>query len=92
MFAVRQQEVEEGGLSVERVGQHQIERAWITLQHALQQTRGGGDFIFPGALHFMIQGHPQGLASGRRAGHQQQRHLPVVILNAVSGFEMDGPF
>jgi hypothetical protein len=40
----------------------------------------------------MIQGHPQGLTSGKRARHQQQRHLPVVILNAVSLFEMDGPF
>ena len=48
VFAVLQQEVEEGGFGVERVGQHQIEGAWITDQHALQQTRGGGDFIFPG--------------------------------------------
>lgn len=84
MFAVRQQEVEEGGLGAKRVGQHQIEGPWITDQHALQQTRGGGDFIVPRALRFVIQGHPQGLAAGRRAGHQQQRHLPVVILNAVS--------
>src|ERR1019366_8989424 len=42
VFAVRQQEVEEGGLGVERVGQHQIEGTWITDQHALPQTRGGG--------------------------------------------------
>src|ERR1035438_7183286 len=35
VFAVRQQEVEEGGLSVERVGQRQIECAWITHQRSL---------------------------------------------------------
>ena len=40
----------------------------------------------------MIQRYPQGLASRRRTGYQQQRHLPVVILNAVSLFGMDGSF
>jgi len=40
----------------------------------------------------MIQRDPQGWASGRGAGHQHQRHLPVVILNALSLREMDGPF
>src|SRR5229473_8038903 len=33
VFMMFQQEVEEGGLSVERVGQHQIECTWITDQH-----------------------------------------------------------
>ena len=40
----------------------------------------------------MIQRYPQRLASGRRTGHQQQRHLPAVILNAASMFGMDGSF
>ena len=49
-------------------------------------------FIFTGQLWLMIQRYPQGLASRRRTGYQQQRHLPVVILNAVSLFGMDGSF
>ena len=40
----------------------------------------------------MIQRQPQWRASRRRARPQQQRHLPMVILNAVSPFGMNGPF
>jgi cystathionine beta-lyase/cystathionine gamma-synthase len=43
-------------------------------------------------LRLMVQGEPQELASGRRTGSQQQRHLAVVILNAVSLLRLDDSF
>jgi hypothetical protein len=93
LFPLIQQNVEEGGLSIERISQHSIEGTWISSEHALQQeAHGCGDFIFMGELRLMVQGEPQGVASGRRTGSQQQPHLPVGILNAVSLLGMDDSF
>ena len=77
------------GAGVKGVGQHHIEGPRITVNHPQQQTFGRGDFIFADPLWFVIQRDPQRFAVGRRARHQQQRHLPVIILNPVSGWKMD---
>src|SRR5712691_12578333 len=38
----------------------------------------------------MIQKQTNRLTARRRSGQQQQRHLPVIELNSISGFTVDG--
>jgi hypothetical protein len=83
---VGEQEIEEGGLGMETIGQQQLKGAGVTGQDTIQQAPGRRPLVFAGTLGFQIEQDAQ-----LRTRQQLQRDAPMVVLNPLALLGMNRP-
>ena len=86
MLTVGEQEIEEGGLSLETIGQEQLKGAGVSGQDAIQQAPGRRHFVFAGTLGFQIEQDAQ-----LRTRQQLQGDIPMVVLNPIAVLGVNRP-